>query len=56
LLPRQARIAICGTLWSEPPCVSEWVLLNWLRVKDSNLDLLVQSQPSCRLDEPEMFV
>jgi hypothetical protein len=29
-------------------------LLNWLRDKDSNLDLLVQSQPSCRLDDPEM--
>lgn len=27
----------------------------WLRVKDSNLDLLVQSQISCRLDEPEML-
>ena len=25
----------------------------WLREKDSNLYLLVQSQPSCRLDDPE---
>ena len=42
LLPKQARMAICGTLCE-----------GWLRVKDSNLHLLVQSQPSCRLDEPE---
>ena len=27
---------------------------NWLREKDSNLYLLVQSQPSCRLDDPEV--
>ena len=25
----------------------------WFRGKDSNLYLLVQSQPSCRLDDPE---
>src|SRR5688572_25370496 len=29
--------------------------LNWLRGKDSNLYLLVQSQPSCRLDDPEVI-
>ena len=28
--------------------------LKWLRGKESNLYLLVQSQPSCRLDDPEM--
>ena len=28
---------------------------NWLRVEDSNLYLLVQSQPSCLLDEPEIM-
>ena len=29
------------------------VFLYWLRGKDSNPYLLVQSQPSCRLDDPE---
>ena len=44
LLPRQARMAA-----AERSELNE----NWLRGKDLNLDLLVQSQPSCRLDDPE---
>ena len=30
--------------------------MRWLRVEDLNLYLLVQSQPSCRLDEPEVWI
>jgi hypothetical protein len=45
LLPKQARVAICGTLRK---------IVNWFREKESNLYLLIQSQPSCQLDDPEM--
>ena len=31
-------------------------VLNWLRGKESNLYFLVQSQASCRLDDPEKYL
>ena len=70
LLPRQARIASAersdsvGTarvaggqfLGSRTgPRLTQRVLTIWLRGKDLNLHLLVQSQPSCRLDDPEVL-
>ena len=45
LFPKQARLAA-----AEHP-----VLQNSIREKDSNLYFLVQSQASCRLDDPEML-
>ncbi len=65
-----ADLATRAEIWSErqdlnlrtlvsktSPCshLRNALIENWLREKDSNLYLLVQSQPSYRLDDPEKF-
>lgn len=60
-IPSPARVAICWnaqvvrqTFQPVAAAARKPAVRFWLRVKDSNLDLLVQSQPSGRLDEPEI--